>query len=242
MLACEAVGDGAHMREFWDARARENALYFVDSTLDYRSPDTGRFWREGKEALEGVLSLLQVTLRPTDHVVEIGCGVGRMTRALAERVRRVTAIDVSPEMLARARELNPGAESVSWLQGDGVSLAGVPDSEADACMSFVVFQHIPQPAITLGYVREMGRILRPGAWAAFQVSNDPDLHRPSGARRRVATLLGRSPRGRRDPAWLGSAIDLSELSATAQEVGMTVERVHGEGTQFCLVLLQKRPT
>jgi hypothetical protein len=40
------------MREFWDARARENALYFVDNTLDYRTPDTDRFWRQGHDALD----------------------------------------------------------------------------------------------------------------------------------------------------------------------------------------------
>ena len=241
MLACAPVGDAAHMRDFWDARARENALYFVDNTLDYRSPDADRFWRQGRDALDRILASLGVGLRPSDDVVEIGCGVGRLTRALAERARHVSAIDVSPEMLARARELNPDAESVSWLEGDGTSLAGVADASANACLSHVVFQHIPDPAVTLGYVREMGRVLRPGGWAAFQVSNDPRIHRPPGAHRRIAALFRRGPRGRHDPAWLGSAVDLGELAQTAHSAAMEVERVRGEGTQFCLVLLRKRP-
>jgi hypothetical protein len=108
----------------------------------------------------------------------------------------------------------------------------------------VVFQHIPDPAITLGYVREMGRVLRPGGWSAFQVSNDPRVHegssRPTGLRARLATLVGRAPRGQSDPAWLGSAIDLDELAAAADSAGMDVERVDGAGQQFCLVVLRRR--
>ena len=228
------------MRRFWDARARENALYFVDNTLDYRDPDEARFWQQGAEALTRTLDLLGVQLRPSDHVVEIGCGIGRMTRALADHAGRVTAVDVSPEMLERAARLNPHLGSVAWTAGDGTTLAGVADASADACMSHVVFQHIPDPAVTLGYVREMGRVLRPGGWAAFQVSNDPDVHRLRGGHGWIGGLLRRAPRGQHDRAWLGSAIDLDSLTETASAAGMDVERVEGAGTQFCLVLLRRR--
>ena len=233
------------MREFWDARARENALYFVDNRLDYRSPDSEQFWQAGADALERVLGSLGVDLRPTDHVVEIGCGVGRLTRAIARRAERVTALDISAEMLDRARRLNPHLASVSWIHGDGTTLAGIPDECADACLSFVVLQHVPDPSVTLGYVREMGRVLRSGGWSAFQVSNDPAVHDPParGAahlRRRLGALVGRSPRGTGDRAWIGSPIELHEIAATAESAGMDVERVEGAGTQFCLVLLRKR--
>lgn len=231
------------MRDFWDERARENALYFVDNTLDYRDANVERFFAEGDRALERILGMLGADLRAKDDVVEIGCGVGRITRALARRARSVAAVDVSAEMLARARELNPDVEGVRWVHGDGTSLAGIDDASADACFSHVVFQHIPDPAVTLGYVREMGRVLRPGGWAAFQVSNDASIHRPlrgpARLRHRLLGLAGRAPRGQHDPAWLGSAVDLDELRATAGEAEMAVERVEGAGTQFCLVLLRR---
>jgi len=102
-------------------------------------------------------------------------------------------------MLERARELNPGLANVEWLRGDGSSLAGIEDASASACVSHVVFQHIPDPRVTLAYVREMGRVLRPGGWAAFQVSNDPAVHTRPGplrrARRALAGLVRRAPRG-----------------------------------------------
>src|SRR5206468_8184733 len=140
----------------------------------------------------------------------------------------VRALDVSSEMLEVARRMNPQLGNVDWLHGDGTTLAPIPGASADACVSHVVFQHIPDPEVTLGYVREMGRVLRPGGWAAFQVSNDPSVHR--------RRLFAR--RGTRHPAWRGSAVDLGVLRATASDAGLEVERVVGEGTQFCLVRLQ----
>lgn len=230
------------MERFWDARAREDAFYFVDNRQAYRDVDREAFWARGEEELDLLLSALGLTVAGEEVVVEVGCGVGRLTRALAARAHEVWALDVSEEMLARARELHPDLGDVHWIHGDGVTLAGVPSAVADACVSHVVFQHIPEPEVTLSYVREMGRVLRPGGWAAFQVSNDPAVHRPrpGGALAGARALIRRSPRGQSDPAWLGSAVDLDDLGSAAQEGGMAVERVVGAGTQFCAVLARRR--
>jgi SAM-dependent methyltransferase len=236
---------GEEMKRFWDARAREDALFFVDNDLRYGDPDQEWFWARGTEVVDTICEELGVRLDPADRVVEIGCGVGRLTRELAARTARVDALDVSAEMLDLAREYNPGLENVSWLQGDGESLAGIADAGADVCFSHVVFQHIPDPAITLGYVSEMGRVLADGGWAAFQISNLPALHRRRRLRERLESglraALRRGPRGQMHPAWRGSAIDLDQLRATASEAGMSVERIVGEGTQFCLVRLSRGP-
>jgi SAM-dependent methyltransferase len=232
---------GAHMRRFWDERAREDAFFFVDDRLEYGRPDEERFWREGERDLLSLLDAVAVELRETDEVVEIGCGLGRLTRALAARVASVRALDVSSEMLSRARELWPAAPAcgVQWLLGDGLSLVGVQDASADLCVSHVVFQHLPRAELTLGYVREMGRVLRPGGVAAFQFSNDAGVHRAARAGLRTRRRGRREgPQGREDPAWLGSAVDLSALRSTAHGAGLEVERLAGEGTQFCVARLR----
>ena len=234
----------ARVERFWDERAREDAFHFVDSRLAYGGGEDERFWSGGEEAVSQMLGVLGVRLAPTDVVVDIGCGVGRLTRALAARAREVLALDVSSEMLSRARQLNAHLDNVRWLHGDGTTLAPIADSSVDACFSHVVFNHIPDPAITLGYVREMGRVLRPGGWSAFQVSADPEAeaHAPSGGRplrRRLAALAGRAPRGYDHPAWLGSAVDLDALRRTAAAAGLAVERVEAPGSFFCTVLVRR---
>ncbi len=177
-------------------------------------------------------------------MVEIGCGVGRLTRVISRRAATVRALDISQLMLDRAAELCADLDNVEWLLGDGESLAGVDDASADACISHVVFQHIPDPAITLGYVREIGRVLRPGGWAAFQISNEPQLHRRRTGREGLKIALKavsrRGPKGQADPHWLGSSVDLEDLRAAAADGGMSVENVSGEGLQMCFVLVRRR--
>ncbi len=140
------------MRDFWDARAAEDPYYFVDNRLAYGDPDTDEFWRDGERLVDEILGVLGLELRPSDELVEIGCGIGRMTRALAARCGSVRALDVSPRMLELARAHNPELANVEWLLGDGTTLAPIADRSADACFSHVVFQHLPDPAIALGYV------------------------------------------------------------------------------------------
>jgi SAM-dependent methyltransferase len=227
---------------FWDERAREDAFYFVDNRLRYGDPDVELFWTQGERDLDQILELVDApAIGPGDVTLDVGCGVGRLSRVLAARGSRVIALDVSAEMLSRARDLNSHLDNVEWLHGDGISLGGVPDASVDAAVSFVVFQHIPDPAITLGYVRELGRVLRPGGWAAFQVSTDPSLHQRRWALSdRLRAWRGRAPRGQSHPAWRGSAVDLDDLRAAADEGGLDLERIERPTPQFCLALARRR--
>jgi SAM-dependent methyltransferase len=229
-------------RRFWDDRASEDPFFFVDNRLDYGAPDLERFWAQGEEDLRIVLDAVGVPapeLSSAD-VVEIGCGVGRLTRVLARDAASVRALDVSPRMIDLAREHNPGLANVDWIVGDGATLDPIAASSADVCVSHVVFQHIADPAVTLGYVREIGRVLRAGGWAIFQISNDPAVHaarRP--LRERLRVLARRGPRGQDHPDWRGSYVDLASLRAAAAEGGLEIERVSGEGTQWCVVLARR---
>jgi len=230
------------MRSFWDERAEEDPFYFVDNRQRYGEPEMERFWGGGREAVANMLGLLGVSLKPTDVVVDIGCGVGRMTRALAERAGTVKGVDVSERMLEVARRENAHLENVEWVLGNGTTLAPIRSESVDCVFELVVFHHIPDPEITLGYIREIGRLLRPGGFAALQVSNDPAAHRPPSLRDRLRALprrLRRSPGGQNDPAWRGSAVDLDRLESVAGEACMRLERVVGEGTLHCLVLLRR---
>jgi SAM-dependent methyltransferase len=225
------------MARFWDERAREDPFFFVDNRLEYRQPDVERFWAGGEQDLETMLAALGASLRPDDEVVELGCGIGRLTRAIAARCASVRALDVSREMIDLARTHNPELTNVEWLVGDGESLAGIDDATADACISHVVLQHIPEPAISLGYIREMGRALRPGGWAAFQFSTVPKMHEPAGLVQRFRER--HEPAASFDPRWRGSALEVDAVHEAAHDGGMQVERLAGEGTQHCVALTRK---
>lgn len=235
------------MRRFWDARAREDAFHFVDNREPYKDADPERFWRAGERDLDTILSTLGVTVRQDDVVLDLGCGLGRLTRVLARRAGHVVALDVSPEMLRRAQELNDALNNVTWLLGDGETLTGVEDASLDGAVSHVVFQHIPDAKVTLGYVEELARVLKPGAWAAFGLSTDPRVHQPPPAERGGTSrrdllrgLAGRRPRGQSAPEWLGAPVPLDALGAVATSAGLTLEQIEGSGTQYTLVRAVRR--
>ncbi len=70
-------------------------------------------------------------------------------------------LDVSARMLELVSRHNPSLVSVEWIFGDGSTLTGIDTGSLDARVSHVVFQHIPDPMITLGHAREIGRVLCP---------------------------------------------------------------------------------
>jgi ubiquinone/menaquinone biosynthesis C-methylase UbiE len=228
--------DGIESERYWDERARENALFFVDTEVGYDDPDTEAFWSRGEEVVGRMLRMVDLTLRPDETVLDIGCGVGRLTRALASRAERAYGLDVSSEMLRLAREHNADLVNVEWLHGDGHGLGVVDDGSVDGCFSHVVFQHIPDPAVTLNYVAEMGRVLRPGGWALFQVSTDPTVHRaPGGLRSRVKNLVG----AKKDRAWWGSAVGMDALRDSTERGSLEIQRVLDEGSQYTTVFARR---
>lgn len=70
-------------------------------------------------------TIAALRLEPGDQLLDAGCGSGQFAVAFAERGLRVTAIDVSPEMLARARQhaASRGVQ-VTFLEGDMSRVAG----------------------------------------------------------------------------------------------------------------------
>ena len=229
------------MRGFWNARARENAMWFIHSVLDFEHTDETEFWASGEDNLDRTLAVFGLTIEANDDVVEIGCGIGRITRAIARRARHVTGVDVSDEMVERGRRALADLDNVELLVGNGRDLHGIADASADVVYSFIVFQHIPDPSVTCGYVAEIGRVLRRGGWALFQISDLPTIHdrhaHPDDGRvtNKVKRLLGRAPRGVDRPQWLGSAVPRADLLRALADGGLELAGVEGEGTQFCFV-------
>ena len=93
---------GGEMGRFWDERAKEDAFYFVDDRLEYGHPDEERLWARGREALDIIFDSLGVVPGRQDTVVDVGCGLGRLTREICGRARQVVALDVSADARRRA--------------------------------------------------------------------------------------------------------------------------------------------
>jgi len=100
--------------------------------------------------------------KPSDILLEAGCGTGRMTRILAPSVREVVAMDFSFESLRvnRAKLLAAGVHNVHLVQAD---LCRLPfaDGAFDRAVSSQVLEHVPGPEARAAAVAGLARVLKP---------------------------------------------------------------------------------
>jgi len=100
-----------------------------------------------------------------DSCLEIGCGAGRISRALMQCFGAVYAIDISPDMVDLARSNVPGP---TYLLSDGRTLP-LPNNSVTAVFSCQVFQHFDSRDIALAYFQEIYRVLRADGTCMIQL-------------------------------------------------------------------------
>jgi len=103
-------------------------------------------------------------LGPDRAILDIGCGIGRIERALAARVGTITGIDLSPGMIAEARRRCRGLANVTLQACEGRDLAGFADQLMDLVLAIDSFPYLVaiDPEIAEAHVRDAARLLRPG--------------------------------------------------------------------------------
>ena len=164
------------MRRDWDERATQNAQHHVatlqENWTDQEFAESGAIWvRRHVET-----DLAQICNgRPPEsmRILEIGCGMGRMTVPLSRIFGHVDAVDISPEMISRARKFVDSRSNIRLNVNNGVDLSMFPDESFDFVLSAIVFQHIPKRAVVENYIKETWRVLRPGSLFKFQVQGYP---------------------------------------------------------------------
>ena len=205
------------MRADWDQRARENARHYVNTANTQWTDD--EFFASGEttvaeEILTDMGNICQGKPPAGMRVLEIGCGAGRVTRALARLFGEVHAVDVSGEMVRRAGEALRGHPNAFVYQNSGKDLSVLPEREFDFAFSSIVFQHIPSREVIENYVHEVHRLLRPGALFKFQVQGDSTLQT------------------RPDDTWLGVPFSERQAVDMAYRCGFDPRYRHGAGSQY----------
>ena len=98
--------------------------------------------------------------QPDDEVLDVACGPGILTCALAAKVKHATGIDLTPAMLDQSHSLQRehGLENLAWIEGNVTRLPFAPASFSLVTCRYA-FHHFPEPLVVL---REMKRVCRPG--------------------------------------------------------------------------------
>ena len=157
-------------QKLWDEAARKDAMYYI--CWDVKNWNKEDFFMSGeKDVLEFTSDFFKkYEFVPSDkRVLDIGCGVCRLTRALSGAFKEAYGVDISGEMIERAKTLNTDRVNLHFDKNSGSDLTLFEDNFFDFCFSYIVFQHIPDDRIIENYIREISRVLKPGGLFKFQV-------------------------------------------------------------------------
>lgn len=156
-----------------------------------------------------------LSLAPRSHVLELGCGMGRFSRLLAEAGHRVTAVDLSPDLIAELRAAaasQPWGERLEAVCADTATVAARVDGPFDAVVGFFFLHHLPRLAPTL---EAAATLLAPGGGIAFCEPNAWYL--PFYAQ--ILLTPGMTWEGDRGVARMRAGVVLPALRAAGFEVG-----------------------
>jgi ubiquinone/menaquinone biosynthesis C-methylase UbiE len=148
--------------------------------------NTDEFFATGPPQADALMNRAAELGHPQERrrALDFGCGLGRVTRALADRFEECVGVDISENMIRHAQELNRNIEGVSFLVNRSSDLSVFGDGRFDLVYASIVLQHVPDRRAIESYIAEFCRVLRPGGLAVFQLpSHIPAIFRLQWRRR-----------------------------------------------------------
>lgn len=106
-----------------------------------------------------------------ERVLDIGCEIGVLTKALAPHVREVLAMDIRPETIEIARRAF-GAPNIEYRVGNPFE-SDLPDGAFDAIVFVETLEHVEDP---VGCLRQIHRMLRPQGVLLLSTPNPLSYH------------------------------------------------------------------
>lgn len=153
------------------------------------------FYDTGRSEIEEMLQFLDSigTVVTFDIALDFGCGLGRLSSALADRFRTVLAVDIAQSMLDQGAYLVRKA-NIRWLMNARSDLAILDSNEVNFIYCTIVLQHMPL-TYSLEYIREFVRVVKPGGVAVFELPDKAPLSLKRKTGRLLQSLVPYMPEG-----------------------------------------------
>lgn len=149
-------------REQWEKLGAYDPYWAVLTSPNKKGGkwDINDFFDTGEKEIENVLGKLsELNVNPDRSIaLDFGCGVGRLSRALAKEFINVVALDISVSMLEEARKVNHDIRNIEFIHNPFENLKIVPNKSIGFLYSNMVLQHIPRTRQVI-YIREFCKVL-----------------------------------------------------------------------------------
>src|SRR5262249_39157060 len=157
--------DIKELQRNWDKFGKRDPLYAIlleeDKKGNKWKPED--FFELGREEIKQIIDYtannLGLTMRRS-RALDFGCGVGRLTQALARHFETVVGVDIAPSMLRGARKYNKFGDRCQYVLNERDDLRLFESNSFDFIYSNRVLQHM-RPEYGKSYLREFIRVLSP---------------------------------------------------------------------------------
>jgi SAM-dependent methyltransferase len=168
--------DLKNLQENWNAFGRRDPLWAILIHPDKKGKrwNPEDFFKTGANEIETVVEYV-TSLRPSlkrDRALDFGCGVGRLTQALAAHFVETYGVDIAPSMVSLANEFNRHGARVKYILNQNNDLTIFANNSFDFIYSNIVLQHM-EPQYALNYIKEFIRIIAPGGLILFHLPSEP---------------------------------------------------------------------
>jgi len=228
---------GTRHEQEWDAMVVIDPLWAILSDPAKRGGgwETKEFLATGEGDVAHLVGVAQRSGRPLAHsqALDFGCGVGRLTRALASRFGEAIGVDVSGEMIRQAEAGSTEVGNIRFVHDSTPNLVRLGPGTFDLVLSLFVLQHFPAVSAIAHTVGVLASRVGPGGVLILQVPAPVPLrHRLQPRRRLYRALAAFGVRRAFLQRRLGltpirmTGISQVKVRAILHERGLTIMEVH----------------
>ncbi len=164
------------VQQYWDRQAHADPMWAIltDPAKAGGRWDADEFFATGIRDIGAVMEQAAAWGKPTARrtALDFGCGIGRLSQALAGHFDHVYGVDISSKMIELARDHNRKGARVEYLCNLTGDLSRFADGSMDMIYSWITLQHV-RPRYAARYMQEFLRVLAPGGLLLFQYPSKP---------------------------------------------------------------------
>jgi SAM-dependent methyltransferase len=166
----------SEVQQYWDRQAHADPMWAIltDPAKAGGRWDADEFFATGTREVGVVMEQAAAWGAPASRrtALDFGCGIGRLSQALAEHFDQVYGVDISPKMIELARQHNRKGARVEYVCNTTGDLSRFADGSIDMIYSWITLQHV-RPRYARRYINEFLRVLAPGGLLLFQYPSKP---------------------------------------------------------------------
>ena len=180
------------LQTHWHEFGKTDPLYAIltDENKAGNKWNPEEFFATGRTEVSELMKYIESLGLPlqSGKALDFGCGVGRLTQALAGYFAEVVGVDIAPSMIELANSYNRYQDKCNYVVNSSGNLTIFSNNEFDFIHSNITLQHIA-PAFSQRYIQEFVRLLAQGGLLVFQLPESPVMSAQRSPRQAIKSLV-----------------------------------------------------